>query len=118
MEVLKTASFGVPVLTVTGAVDHLSAEALEESVQESLEADHGRLLVDLSECPYMDSGGLSVLLCAVRDVKGRGWIGLIAPSGNLLRMFEIVGLAANPDVRFFADRDEATAALEVRGSDA
>lgn len=118
MEVLKTASFGVPVLKVTGDVDHLSAQALEESVQESLRADDTHLLVDLSECPYMDSGGVSVLLHAVREVKGKGWIGVVAPNRNLLRLFEITRLTANPDARVFADLDEARGALEGHESDA
>ena len=118
MEVLKTAVFGVPVLKVVGDIDHLSAQVLEDQIQESLRAGHGRLLVDLAECPYMDSAGVSVLLYTVRDVKRIGWIGVIAPSGNLVRLFEITGLSANPDFRVFADLDEASAALGGDRADA
>lgn len=118
MEVLKTASFGVAVLNVTGDVDHLSAQTLEKYVQESLGADGKRLLVDLAECPYLDSGGISVLLHALREVEGKGWIGLIAPSRNVLRVLEITGLTANPDIRVFADLGEARVALEANDSNA
>ena len=117
MEVLKTALLGIPLLKVAGDVDHVSAVTLQKYVQESLHADSTPLLVDLAECLYMDSGGISVLLYAVRDVKGKGWIGLIGSNDNLLRIFEITGLSASPDVRLFADLDEAEAALELYGSD-
>ena len=39
MEVLKTALFGTPLLKVAADVGHLSAQALEKCVQESLRAD-------------------------------------------------------------------------------
>jgi anti-anti-sigma factor len=112
MEVHKTVLSRIPLLKVTGDVDHLSAQALEEYVQDSLRADDPHLLLDLAQCPYLDSGGLSVLLYAVLEVRDKGWIGLIAPSSNLLRIFEITGLTTDPHVRVFSDLDEATAALE------
>jgi anti-anti-sigma factor len=118
VEVLKADLFGATVLKVTGDVDHGSALTLEEYVQASLGANGSHLLVDLAECPYMDSGGVSVLLYAVREVRGKGWIGVIAPSGNLLRLFEITGLTGDPSFRAFANSDEATAALERDTTDA
>jgi anti-sigma B factor antagonist len=93
-------------------VDHLAAPALEQAVESILSADATRLLLDLSDCPYLDSGGLSVLLCAVREVRGGGSIGVIAPSPNLLRLFEITGLNVFPDFRVFASSDEVMATLE------
>jgi anti-sigma B factor antagonist len=72
MEVLATALLGVPVLKVTGDLDHLTAPALEKAVQEAFRVNGTRLLFDLTGCPYLDSGGLSVLLYALREVKGKG----------------------------------------------
>ena len=112
MGVLVTALAGVPLLTVTGEVDHLPAPALERSVQTAFLINGMRLLVDLAGCQYLDSGGLSVFLYALREVKGKGWLGVIAPSGNLLRLFEITGLTADPDFRVFASSEEAMAAVE------
>jgi hypothetical protein len=45
-------------------------------------------------------------------VREKGWIGVIAPNPNLLRLFEITGLAAAPDFRVFASSAEAMVALE------
>jgi anti-sigma B factor antagonist len=113
MEVVVTTLVGVPLLTVTGDVDHLTAPALEGSIQRAFLLNGMRLLLDLAGCPYLDSGGLSVLLYALREVKGKGWLGVIAPSGNLLRLFEITGLTADPDFRVFRSSKEAPATLEV-----
>jgi anti-anti-sigma factor len=99
-------------------VDHLSAQDLEECVQDSLRTDGPHLLLDLGQCPYLDNGGLSVLLQAVLEVRGKGWIGLVAPSRNLLRIFEISGFTADPDVRVFSGLGEATAAVKSLASDA
>jgi anti-anti-sigma factor len=112
MRVLESSLADGPVLKPTAGVDHSNASILEESVQKALRADSGRLLLDLTDCPYLDSGGLSVLLSAVRDVREKGWLGVIAPSANLLRLFEIVGLTAAPGFRVFFDPDEAMVALE------
>ena len=111
MEVIKAALSGVPVLKVMGDLDHLTAPALETAVGDVLSADGMRLLLDLTDCPYLDSGGLSVLLYAVREVRGKGWIGVIAPSHNLFRLFEITGLTVAPDFRVFSDSDQAMEAL-------
>ena len=96
MEVLSTTLLGVPVLKVIGDVDHLSALALDTAVQDAMGTYGFRLLIDLRECPYLDSGGLSVLLSAFRQVRTSGWIGVIGPSRNVLRLFEIVGLTGDP----------------------
>ncbi len=113
MEVLASSVSGVPLLKVTGDVDHLSASALEKSVQDVLSVDGLRLFLDLSGCPYLDSGGLSVLLVTLRQVRDKGWLGVVAPNPNLLRLFEIVGLTSAGSFRVFSDLEEAqSAALE------
>ena len=111
MRVFESALAGVPVLRPTGEVDHSNAPILEESVQKALRANGGRLLLDFTDCPYLDSGGLSVLLYAVREMREKGWLGVIAPTPNVLRLFEIVGLVAAPYFRVFSDFDQATEAL-------
>ena len=81
MEVFGGASLsGVPMLRVVGDIDHNSSAALDAAVQKSLALDRGRVLLDLSACPYIDSGGLAVILDAVSAVQGRGWVGVLHPN--------------------------------------
>jgi len=112
MEILKTVLLGVPVLKVTGDLDHLAAPALEKAVQDAQTEESSRILFDLEDCPYLDSGGLSVLLFALRRVPATGWLGAVAPNSNVLRLLEIVGLTANPSFRVFSNSNEALIALD------
>jgi len=58
----------------------------------------------------MDSGGLSVLLSLLRRTGSVGFIGVISPCPDLLRIFEIVGLTSDPSFRVFSDVEAATQA--------
>jgi anti-anti-sigma factor len=107
---------GVPLVRLTGEVDHQCGAELHLAVQEALSPGGDQILIDLETCGYLDSAALSVLLRLVEDVRGRGWVGTIAPSRMVLRLFELVGLMRDPDFRVFASLSEARAAL--RGRDA
>jgi len=106
----------VPLIVIDGECDHGSAEALRAAVEEALSADPLAILLDLENCTYIDSGGISVLLGAVRRLRGRGWLGVLAPNDNVRRLLEIVGLTAGAGFRVFDHRDDASRALEeLRG---
>lgn len=61
------------------------------------------VVIDLSDCLFMDSGGLNVLLQAVRQFDGQGWLGVIGPNRNLRRIFDIVGLTSDARFRLLDD---------------
>jgi anti-anti-sigma factor len=103
MEVFQASLSGVPLVRVVGDIDHGNSAALDAAVKKSQGLDGHRLLLDLSACPYIDSGGLSVLLLVVRDLRSDGWLGIVTSNKNLLRLFEIVGLQSDPGIRLFHD---------------
>ncbi len=113
MEIRGESLEGVPLLVVSGEVDHSTAGELELAVQESLRSGAQRLFVDLTSCRYIDSGGLAVFLYLVRRSQPTGWLGVIGADRNVQRLFEIVGLAQEPGLRMFSGRDEALALLAV-----
>jgi anti-sigma B factor antagonist len=115
MEVLKTTLAGVPLLRVAGDIDHSSAPALDEAVSAALSDEGRRLLFDLTDCPYIDSGGLAVLLRAVKQVGDRGWVGVVGSNVNVLRLFEIVGLTKDAGFRVFPDSASASGAIAEAG---
>jgi anti-sigma B factor antagonist len=112
MEILESSLSGVPVLRIDGEVDHSTAPALQQSIQKALRAAGMRVLLDLSACPFLDSGGLSVLLSALADLPEDGLLGVIGARPDLLRIFGIVGLLTLPGFRVFSDTEEAVAALQ------
>jgi anti-anti-sigma factor len=115
MELCAGALLDVPLLVVGGDIDHFTAGALREAALTALPDTGGRLLLDMSSCRYMDSGGLSVLLVLLRDMGGEGWLGVIGPDQNLRRMFEILGLMKNPGFLVFATIDDASRFLAKTG---
>jgi anti-sigma B factor antagonist len=109
MEIRGDSLLGVPLLAVTGDVDHSTAPELDRAVRDSLREDDPRLIVDLSSCSYIDSGGLAVFLSMMRRIRSEGWLAVLGADRNLHRLFEIVGLVQEPGFHMLAGREEATA---------
>lgn len=83
-------------VSVRGDLDLANANALARALETA--AREGPTVVDLSECSYLDSTGLSVF---VRHERAhRGALVVVAPRAQRsLRIFEIPGLALTLTVR-------------------
>lgn len=114
VELRKESLAGIPLVTVLGDIDHSSSDEFEAVMDEIKRDDDRRVLVDLAGCPYIDSGGLAVLLALARWVDNAGFVGVIACNANLRRLFEIVGLTQNTRFHMFTDREEASRSVEAR----
>jgi anti-sigma B factor antagonist len=109
MEIRGGILLGVPLLAVNGDIDHFTALELEKAVLKALPPDGSRLIVDLTSCSYIDSGGLAVLLHVVRRVRSGGWLAVVGANHNVRRLFEILGLLHEPGFRVLGGLDEAAA---------
>jgi anti-anti-sigma factor len=105
MELSASHYLGVPLVAMWGEVDHSSSQTLWEMCDRAL-AEGDTLALDLKGCPYMDSGGISVLLSLLLRVRPRGALAVIAPDPDLLRIFEIVGLTQDASFFVLASADE------------
>ena len=112
MHIARQDLCGQPLLQVLGDVDHAAAPGLRGAVTEAFGGGASHILFDLSSCPYLDSGGVSVLLEALRRVRPAGWLGVIAASPQVLRILSIVGFTIDPFFRSFSTVAEARTALE------
>jgi anti-anti-sigma factor len=106
VEIAASSYEGIPLLRVSGELDVVSAPALQRTINSCLDDRAPGLLLDLTECPFIDSGGLSVFLTTVRDLTPERWLGVVGASPNLLRVFTIVGLDSDPRFRVFDDLSE------------
>ncbi|MCX8033225.1 MAG: STAS domain-containing protein [Thermoleophilia bacterium] len=110
---------GMPLLAVQGEVDQSNSDALDQALSEAIGLGSRFVLLDVSQLSYMDSAGLSVLLAATRQLRGIGWLGVLNPNSDLRRLFELVGLTADPGFRLFegssALADAQAAITEVLG---
>src|SRR4051794_33617352 len=83
------------VVSLSGEIDRVTAEAIDEAARSALEGGASRLEIDLRDVTFMDSEGLHALLDAERSLRCEG-VGL-ALSGAppcVRRLLELSGTAA------------------------
>jgi anti-sigma B factor antagonist len=102
---------GVSVLRVSGDLDAADASILSLALI-SATASTGRVVVDLSECDFIDSAGIAAIVEAWRGPDGpesRGRLVLAGASDQVDRIIRITGL--DESIAIFDGIDEALAAL-------
>jgi stage II sporulation protein AA (anti-sigma F factor antagonist) len=113
MQVAESQLLDVPVLVITGEIDHGNAAALRQTLEEALDRSAAQhVLLDLRSVGYIDSGGLSSILWAVRRLREHGWVGVVGPNPDVHRLLDIVGLGMDDGFRVFTDDQEALAAVK------
>jgi anti-sigma B factor antagonist len=81
------------VITLVGDVDRLSVPNLADALVELRGAGHVRLIIDVSELQFCDSGGLWALIRNHREAEKRGgYVRLIGVQGILARLLDITRL--------------------------
>jgi anti-anti-sigma factor len=113
MAILETSISGVPLLTIVGEADHSIGPQLQQAAERAIRSHGTHVLLDLKDCPYMDSGGLNVIVNLVRQVEPSGWVGVIHCSRMVLRLLGLVGLTTHGSFRVFQSLEEAGDAAAV-----
>lgn len=84
---------GSSVVRVSGELDMASAPKLAAALRCLCLADGGDLQIDIATMSFCDCSGLSVLLAAARDCRGRGGqFALVNPTPPLRRLIGLAGL--------------------------
>jgi anti-sigma B factor antagonist len=109
VEIRSTEDGGVLMIRVSGRLDSVAAEALDQEVRSQLEAGHTRIVFDLSALDYISSAGLRVLMKAARDLRGKGLLALAAPLPPVQLVFDISGIDAFTPI--YGTTTEAVGAL-------
>ena len=78
------------VVSVAGELDVHTAPEFEDALALN-GSEPGRVVVDLSECTFIDSTGLAILIKADRHI-GRNALLIVAAGPEVLRAFEVSGL--------------------------
>jgi anti-anti-sigma factor len=96
---IRSLGDGTRILTVVGAIDLHTAPAFQQSLRTLLQDSEGRVVVDFTECEYLDSTALHVIVQAERELNGRAdKLSLVVPAPSVLKIFEVTGLAARLDI--------------------
>jgi anti-sigma B factor antagonist len=88
---------GVQVISVEGELDLHTAEKLEDAVEST---DSSRVVVDLTEVPFIDSTALAVVIAASKRLrKEERELGIAAGNPTVSRVLSITGLDRSLNVR-------------------
>ncbi|MDX6662440.1 MAG: hypothetical protein QOG09_542 [Solirubrobacterales bacterium] len=125
---------GVAVFSIKGDLDLVTAEQLREPLVAAVETDsNASVVIDLSDCSFIDSQGIAVLLQAYRTIAGDGdddpadgdggpadgdgnspRLVVAAEHHPVIRTLELVGI--DRWIPIVPDRAEALRRLNVAGS--
>ncbi len=100
---------GLNTVSVFGELDQATAPELRSALTAAFGAG-GAVLVDLSDCDFIDSTGLSLLVEAKRKMaEDERQFGVCCPDADVRRLLTLTGI--DDAVGLFDTRDEAVAAL-------
>ena len=113
MNVTEGVIEGIPLIVIEGDLDQSSKQAARDAVDDALRGPFPArsLLMDLTDCTFLDSGGLSVLLSVLGQLTDGGWLGIIGASAGANRVLTFTGFLDNDKVRFFSSPSDAAASL-------
>jgi anti-anti-sigma factor len=103
---------GVCVVRVRGEVDMSHEEELRAELRAAVAADPKGIVVDLTECEFIDSSGVRALLLSREEQRadqGPEGLAVAASSDQILRILSVMGI--DQVLPIHSTVDEAAAAL-------
>jgi anti-anti-sigma factor len=106
---------GVRVIAVRGELDLSTAAELEGPLNDAISSGDVSVLIDLSECEFIDSTGIALIVRAWQRLdrsaggEGSGRVVICSYNDQVRRVLEITGLELS--IPIHSTREEALAAL-------
>jgi anti-anti-sigma factor len=106
---------GVRVVSVRGELDLSTAPELESPLEEAISSGDASVLIDLTECEFIDSTGIALIvrtwqrLDSGAEGDGSGKVVICSANDQVRRVLEITGLELS--IPIHETRDEGLAAL-------
>lgn len=96
----------VSIVYLNGYLDAHTAPDFENALQELVDEDRVRIVVNLSELNYISSAGLGVFMGFIEDIRSKGGdIKLAEPTEKVYRVFDLLGFPVLYEI--FKTEDEA-----------
>jgi anti-anti-sigma factor len=107
----------VRVIAVRGELDLSTAADLEAPLEDAIASGDASMLIDLTECEFIDSTGIALIVRAWQRLDrnaegdGAGRVVIASQNDQVRRVLEITGLELS--IPIHGTRDEGLAALRV-----
>jgi anti-sigma B factor antagonist len=110
LELEEEVSDGLRVVVVHGVLELATASGLEEPLSRAAGDADRALVVDLSDCRFVDSVGLATLLQGAKPLQnGEANVAFVAPDGPVRKLLTLT--AVDRTIPVFATVAEARAAV-------
>ncbi|NOY78077.1 MAG: STAS domain-containing protein [Calditrichaeota bacterium] len=91
-EVIRQDQDDISILTIKGYLDAHTAPDFEKAIQELLESNRYKIVIDFSDLNYISSAGLGVFMGFIEDVrKNGGDIKLAQLNDRVFKIFDLLG---------------------------
>jgi anti-anti-sigma factor len=106
---------GVRVIAVRGELDLSTASDLEGPLEDAISTGDASVLIDLSECEFIDSTGIALIVRAWQRLDrgaegdGNGRVVICSDNDQVRRVLEITGIELS--IPIHSSKDEALSAL-------
>ena len=93
MEISVSEQYGLPVVKISGDLDSSSASQAEQEIFSSIDLKT-QLVLDMTDCRYISSAGLRVLLMVGKQLKAQGgtWA-LAGVSEEIIDIMDMTGFS-------------------------
>lgn len=106
---------GVGVFAISGELDQATAGELREPLHAAIDGETRAVVIDMTDCGFIDSTGLGVVVEAWKQLQERNGekaaFAICCPEPEVRRLLEVTGLDQAIPLR--ATREEAIDALEL-----
>jgi anti-sigma B factor antagonist len=104
---------GVCVIAVRGELDLSTAPDLERPLEDAVSSEDASVLIDLTQCEFIDSTGIALIVRAWQRLDraggGNGRVVICSDNDQVRRVLEITGLELS--IPIHSTREQALAAL-------
>lgn len=114
MEVKVDLDKRIPILNISGEIDHFVAPELQKHIDSLVKAGYEQLILDLLKVNYLDSGGIGILFSAMHKLASKnGNMAIVLQDENVIRILELVGLFdPRTNVSLYSSKDKAISDFE------
>ncbi len=112
MDINQTSIDNVPVVSVSGRIDATTSQDLESILNELIDQNKSKIVLDLEGVVYISSVGLRVLLATQKKVRPKkGDVKLVSLQPFVREVFEMTGF--NRLFTIYPNREEALSGIKL-----